>query len=188
MKRKIHVFAKELSNDIISLFNGLIDQHHVTVLNEQMLVFEDDLYYENDILDYEGLYQLIREDFSVDLTMLIEPYTEEDLPVSEECTFHLRQMKSGIYGYEEVLLEGLLSKDETIIRKLKAYIKDNLHQEVIHSVRAFVDHNLNSSVTAKSLYMHRNTLNYRIDLFISATHIEVKSFVGAMVVYLLYRD
>ena len=100
MKRKIHVFAKELSNDIISLFNGLIDQHHVTVLNEQMLVFEDDLYYENDILDYEGLYQLIREDFSVDLTMLIEPYTEEDLPVSEECTFHLRQMKSGMYGYE----------------------------------------------------------------------------------------
>jgi hypothetical protein len=188
MKRKIHIFAKDLSNEIISLFEGLIDQHHVTVLNEQMLVFVDDLYYENDILDYEGLYQLIREDFSVDLTMLIEPYTEDDLPVSEECTLHLKQMKSDIYGYEEVILEGLLSKDLTMIRKLKEYIKENLHQEVIHSVRAFVDHNLNSSVTAKALFMHRNTLNYRIDQFISASHIEVKSFIGAMVIYLLYRD
>lgn len=188
MKRKIHVYANHLSSEIISLFEGLIDEHHVNVIDEQLLVFLDDLYYENDVLDYEGLYQLIRDDFSVDLTILIEPYTEDELPVSDECTLHLRQMKSGIYAYEEVLLEALLTRDVTVIRKLKAFIKDSLHQEVIHSVRAFIDHNMNSSVTAKSLFMHRNTLNYRIDQFVSATHIEVKRFIGAMVIYLLYRD
>ena len=188
MKRKVHVYAKELSAEIISLFEGLIDEHHVTVLNDQTLLFVDDLYYEDDALDYAGFYQLIREDFSVKLTMLIEPYTEDDLPVSNECTLHLDRMKSGIYAYEEVLLEGLLSKDQIMIQKLKKYITSQLHQEVIHSVRAFIDYNMNSSVTAKALFMHRNTLNYRIDQFIHATYIDVKHFVGAMVIYLLYRD
>ncbi|MGS0972069.1 MAG: helix-turn-helix domain-containing protein [Candidatus Izemoplasmataceae bacterium] len=188
MKRKVHVYANHLSSEIISLFEGLIDEHHVAVIDKQLLVFIDDLYYENDMLDYEGLYELIRDDFSVDLTMLIEPYTEEELPISIECSKHLKNMKSGIYGYEEVLLEALLNKDKVIVSKLKEFINSQLHQEVIHSVRAFIDHNMNSSVTAKSLFMHRNTLNYRIDQFVSATHIEVKTFIGAMVIYLLYRE
>lgn len=187
MKRKIHVYANELSSEIISLFEGLIDEHHVEVIDKQSLVFVDDLYYREDALDYEGLYQLIRDDFSVDLTMLIEPYAEDDLPVSGECTLHLKQMRTGIYDYEEVLLEAILTRDQTVIRKLKVFIENELHQEVIHSVRAFVLHNMNSSVTAKALFMHRNTLNYRIDQFIQTTHIEVKKFVGAMVIYLLYR-
>lgn len=187
MKRKVHVFANELSEEIIALFEGLIDNHHVKVIDNEFLIFIDDLYYEDDGLDYQGLAQLIREDFSIDLTVFIEPYTEHDLIVSEECTRHLKHMKSGIYSYNEVLLEALLSKDQIIVNKLKEFINGELHQEVIHSVRAFVEHNMNSSVTAKSLFMHRNTLNYRIDQFVHATNIEVKTFVGAMCVYLLYR-
>ncbi len=46
---------------------------------------------------------------------------------------------------------------------------------------------MNSSSTSKKLYMHRNTLNYRIDNFIEATKINVKTFKGANAVYLLYK-
>jgi len=188
MKRTIYIYADSLTEDIIQLFEGLIDAHHVVVFDAHFLMFTDDRFYEDDDLDYEGLLELIREDFSVSLSMMIEPYVEEDLPVSKESSKHLKSMKSGIYSYEEVLLEALLNKDKEIVSKLKDFINSKLHQEVIHSVRAFVEHNMNSSVTAKALFMHRNTLNYRIDQFVLATHIEVKTFVGAMVVYLLYRD
>lgn len=187
MKRTVYVYASEINSDIIALFEGLIDASHVEVLSEHLLLFFDDRFYEEDALDYEGLAELILEDFSVRLTMMIEPYVAEELPVSKECSKHLSTMKHGIYSYEEVLLEALLKKDHEIIQKLKTYIGQHLHQEVVHSVRAFIDHNMNSSVTAKALFMHRNTLNYRIDQFVLATHIEVKKFIGAMVVYLLYR-
>jgi len=188
MKRNVYIYASQLTDDIVSLFAELIDVHHVEKISEHVLLFFDDRFYEEEDLDYEGLLELIRDDFAVSLTMMIEPYTEEDLPVSLQCANHLEHMKSGIYCYEDVLLEALLEKDEDIIVELKEFIKHRLHQEVIHSVRAFINHNMNSSVTAKSLFMHRNTLNYRIDQFVSATHIEVKRFIGAMVIYLLYRD
>jgi len=188
MKRTVYVYASELNSDIIALFEALIDANHVEVMSEHLLIFFDDRFYEEDSLDYEGLSELILEDFSVKLTLMIEPYVEDELPVSKECSKHLAQMKSGIYSYEEVLLEALLKRDQVIVDKLKHYIGEHLHQEVVHSVRAFIEHNMNSSVTAKALFMHRNTLNYRIDQFVITTHIEVKKFIGAMVVYLLYRS
>ncbi|MCK4551507.1 MAG: helix-turn-helix domain-containing protein [Tenericutes bacterium] len=46
---------------------------------------------------------------------------------------------------------------------------------------------MNASKTAKTLYMHRNTLNYRLDNFINKTEIDVRKFKGAIAIYLLFK-
>lgn len=57
-------------------------------------------------------------------------------------------------------------------------------QEMLITMKIFLENNLNVSLTAKKLYIHRNTLQYRIDKFIEKTGINLKSFSGAVTVYL----
>lgn len=55
-------------------------------------------------------------------------------------------------------------------------------KELLETVETFIQHNLNISVTAKQLYMHRNSLQYRIDKFIEKTGIDIRQFQAAMTV------
>ena len=52
------------------------------------------------------------------------------------------------------------------------------------TIKVFLENNLNASLTAKKLYIHRNTLQYRIDKFIDKTGIQLKDFYGAFTVFL----
>ncbi|MEY8347232.1 helix-turn-helix domain-containing protein [Bacillus cereus] len=59
-------------------------------------------------------------------------------------------------------------------------------KELIDSVKVFFQCNLNVSLAAKQLYLHRNTLQYRIDKFIEKTGINIKTFEGAVTVYIAF--
>jgi hypothetical protein len=56
--------------------------------------------------------------------------------------------------------------------------------ELLKTVKMYFDCNLNVSLTSKKLYMHRNSLQYRIDKFIEKTGIDIKHFQGAVAAYL----
>ncbi|GEL08705.1 PucR family transcriptional regulator [Salisediminibacterium halotolerans] len=53
------------------------------------------------------------------------------------------------------------------------------------SVRTYLQSNLNISSAAKQQFMHRNTMQYRVDKFIEKTGIDIKQFPNAAVVYIL---
>ncbi|PEW78882.1 Fis family transcriptional regulator [Bacillus cereus] len=67
---------------------------------------------------------------------------------------------------------------------LLAHISND--KELIDSVKVFFQCNLNVSLAAKQLYLHRNTLQYRIDKFIEKTGINIKTFEGAVAVYMAF--
>ncbi|RAK19456.1 PucR-like helix-turn-helix protein [Anoxybacillus vitaminiphilus] len=56
--------------------------------------------------------------------------------------------------------------------------------ELFQAIKAFFECNLNVSLAAKKLYMHRNSLQYRIEKFSERTGIEIKHFKGAVTTYL----
>ncbi|MBU8915680.1 helix-turn-helix domain-containing protein [Bacillus sp. FJAT-29953] len=56
--------------------------------------------------------------------------------------------------------------------------------EMFSTIKVFLETNLNASLTAKKLYIHRNTLQYRIDKFVEKTGIVLKDFNGAFIVFL----
>ncbi|MFC3883827.1 PucR family transcriptional regulator [Bacillus songklensis] len=57
-------------------------------------------------------------------------------------------------------------------------------EELLKTVKMYLECNLNVSLTSKKLYMHRNSLQYRIDKFIEKTGIDIKHFQGAVAAYL----
>lgn len=56
--------------------------------------------------------------------------------------------------------------------------------EFLATIHTFIESNMNISVAAKNLYMHRNSLQYRLDKFYDRTGIDVRQFDQAVTVYL----
>ncbi|WP_044748821.1 PucR family transcriptional regulator [Bacillus alveayuensis] len=61
-------------------------------------------------------------------------------------------------------------------------IKDDA--ELFDTIKTFFECSLNVSLAAKKLYIHRNSLQYRIEKFSERTGIDIKHFKGAVTTYL----
>ncbi|MFN2746894.1 helix-turn-helix domain-containing protein [Bacillus sp. z60-18] len=57
--------------------------------------------------------------------------------------------------------------------------------EISLTIRTYLRCSLNASLTAKELFIHRNSLQYRIDKFIERTAIDIRQFEEAAAVYLI---
>lgn len=71
---------------------------------------------------------------------------------------------------------------EMMVNKLIGPILEE--KELLHSVAIFLKENLNLSETAKKLYIHRNSMQYRLDKFIEKTGLDIRKFDEAVKVYL----
>lgn len=60
-------------------------------------------------------------------------------------------------------------------------VKDD--KELLTTVQVFIENNMNASATAKKLYIHRNTLQYRLEKFTEKTGIDLKNFHAVFTVY-----
>ena len=58
---------------------------------------------------------------------------------------------------------------------------DVLDQETIYTIQKFFENNLNVSETSRQLYVHRNTLVYRLDKVEKLTGLDLRIFEHAIV-------
>ncbi len=56
------------------------------------------------------------------------------------------------------------------------FLKDKSSQELLNTVKAYLDNNLNVSEASRVLYIHRNTLMYRLDKFNKMTGLDCSKF------------
>ena len=73
------------------------------------------------------------------------------------------------------------TKKQLITSILKKFERD---EEMLQTLEMFLNYNLNVSETAKKMYMHRNSLQYRIDKFMNETGINIQNFDEALAVKL----
>ncbi len=114
------------------------------------------------------------------------------MPPSFEIMIHdilevMPELNPGIYTVDSFIPEIVLQNKIELIKKLKNYYYNRFSPEIMDTILGFINQNLNASQTAKMLYMHRNTLNYRLDNFIEKTEIDVRTFKGALAIHLLFR-
>lgn len=104
----------------------------------------------------------------------------------------LKENKS-VYSYKDYVLckiiEELPRKRAVELTELllgvdgKSVLKD---EELVKTAIAFLDNDLNVSETARAMFLHRNTLMYRLDKIERITGIDVRNFNGAVTFKLLY--
>jgi DNA-binding PucR family transcriptional regulator len=178
-------FKGFFSDDVVILWENVVsgiiieEKKPVTLSEKEILSISDTL----------------ETDFYVKISFYIgkmHPFTEE-LPEKfqqEKKYFTFgQQFLNGItiYTYERVFPAFSSSRLPTeITDRLRAEIMGVFKEdtEMFTTIKAFLENNLNASVTAKKLYIHRNTLQYRIDKFTEKTGITLKDFYGAFTVFL----
>jgi hypothetical protein len=132
-------------------------------------------------------------------------YTGKFLPISEKLVYS-RKQESDYFSFARKFMseEKVLSFEKIfphylayhLPKELKDIVEEDLialyreDDEMFSTIKVFLENNLNASVTAKKLYIHRNTLQYRIDKFTDRTGIQLKDFHVAFSVFvtcLLYE-
>ncbi len=89
---------------------------------------------------------------------------------------------------KEQLIPYLLSSDtsemtKNMLLQIISFLRDD--KELLKTIKVFMESNLNTTLAAKKLFMHRNSLQYRIDKFIEKTGIDIKQFQQAASLYFL---
>lgn len=83
-----------------------------------------------------------------------------------------------------LLLETEKDKLETLLSE-EAELLFGSEAELRKTIKLFIENNSNVTLTAKTLHLHRNSLQYRIDKFIERSGIDIKSYKGALLAYFI---
>ena len=187
MKRRVYVYQKNLNEELIHFFQELNNNISIESIENDIITLIDSDYYNEEPIDLESYHMLLVDDFDSEVTIFIEPYLEIEFPLGDKIKEFIHLLPHNVYYFEDVITYIVLKNNEELKKQVRDYILSHVKEEVLHTVREFIENNMNSSLSAKKLFMHRNTLNYRIDNFIESTHINVKTFKGANAIYMLYK-
>ncbi|OCA84365.1 hypothetical protein A8F94_16815 [Bacillus sp. FJAT-27225] len=171
-------------NDVLILWENqreaIIIQVGDTLLEERDIAsmaaaFESDFYIKT--LLYIGKKLRINADlpghFGKERTLF--SFAKKSMPREEYYTFEKIFPAYIASQLPEQLAEALLNEFQ------EAFSND---EEMFITVKGFLENGSNASLTAKKLFIHRNTLQYRIDKFTDRTGVGLKDFHSAFTVYL----
>ena len=81
-----------------------------------------------------------------------------------------------------VLQNGIEQDKDWYVQELLGDIQND--DEMMKTVKTYILCGQNATLAAKELYVHRNSLQYRIDKFIERTGLDIRTFHDAMIAYL----
>jgi len=182
-------FHNIFSHPVIPIFTSqtegmIVEANHPLALSVQELysaiqAFEGDFYFNIHFfigqfrsLDYQlkRLYQLEHQLFQ----FALQERTKERIYTFTNV-FPLFALKNVDFSSRKLLFAQIF----------EAFDED---KELWGTIKLYLENHSNTSQTAKQLFMHRNSLQYKIDKFIERTGSDIKSFPGAMSTYLACLD
>lgn len=181
--RKAYLYLKgNHIKEIISVLE-IYEDYKVVQIQENFL--EITVTTDFDIQQMIKVRDLVMVELFQDFTVFVVP-KNFDFKINDILEI-LPKLNKGIYQIENFIYEIVKLGDRDLVQKIKGYYYNRLSPETIETVLGFIDQDLNATKTAKALFMHRNTLNYRLDNFIKKTEIDVRKFSGALAIYLLFK-
>lgn len=119
-----------------------------------------------------------------DIVQIRKAYIEAQKAIDIGLQFHGREK---VFLLSRLTLETIIDSIPAERRKqIKASFfglssEREISEELLETVRVFFRNDLNLTATAKALFIHRNTLNYRLDKIQKIFDLDVRSFHDAVV-------
>lgn len=119
---------------------------------------------------------------------LANSYKDAFLVLEMLKKYHL---KPDIHHINKLILEQILNdvSSNTVKRLISSprmvNLFNNKHREIIKTFRVFCSNNLNTSETSRAMFLHRNTLLYRLNKIKQLTDLDPNNFSEAMQLNLL---
>ncbi|MFT8311015.1 MAG: helix-turn-helix domain-containing protein [Sporolactobacillus sp.] len=174
--------------------HSYFDRSYITTIwrtsDEGIILLKKELVY-----TCEDLVHLIISDFYCDPYMLHVPYAEVSaLPELYKNHFSLLNTARQVFPERHEFQYMHLLPIMLILASQKSESADlspwsaklsKIPHDLLDSVTIFFRHNFNLSTAANELFLHRNTLNYRLDRFRQLTGLDPKHFEDAVIISLL---
>ena len=168
----IDFFKNLLGNNVdIKKEDNICSIMHTTIDYKYLYDALSSLIYEYDFKMYA---YISRVDDIKDNYLILKDYFKNTIlknNIYEEHSFIMELVLNGIYGNLDNVVLGKYKNDPTTIEVLKC----------------FLENNMNTSKTANSIYMHRNTLINKLDKFVQNTGYDIKKFNDAFIIYHLIK-
>jgi sugar diacid utilization regulator len=172
---------------IVSLFSEFVEFTHVKTLDHQIILF----YEQNIDISFKDVILNIMSDTLTDLRLYASYHYSTELERDQQLEVVrklLKEIQFAQYFYldDKVIVKHNLSHITEELKKhiLRKFAND---QTMIQSIKVYLESNQNSSLAAKNLYVHRNTLIQRLDKFKEITGFDVRDFNDAFPIYHLIK-
>jgi DNA-binding PucR family transcriptional regulator len=172
---------------IISLFSEFVDFTRVKTTDHQIILF----YEQNTDISFKDVILNVMSDTLTDLRLYASHHYATELERDQQLEVVRKLLKDIQFAQYFYLDDKILLKHNLnhLTEELKKYIlrKFTYDQMMLNSIKVYLESNQNSSVAAKNLYIHRNTLIQRLDKFKEVTGFDVRDFNDAFPIYHLIK-
>ena len=167
---------------LIDFLKGLIGNYINPVFKDRVLTVFFDAACD---VDFKEIIQSLNEDFYITSLLFECKDFYSDLEKDDYINFVLKSKNQLLRTNKLYLEESDLIKcniyDEIVLKNiLKSFYNDF---EMKNIVKTFLECDMNISKASNLLYMHRNTLMYKIDNFVKITGFDIKKFKDAFIIY-----
>lgn len=170
---------------ILSLFSEMMYRPSFKLETENLIIIAE---MKEDISFFDVISNTNQE-FYLNLSL----YESIEFQTIEELLKDLKSKSSilefnKVYLNEKILIYNRFKPifdEKTRQEMLKEFYYD---QEFLHMIKVFLEKNQNSSEASKALYLHRNTLNNRIEKFYKITGYDLRKFEDAALIYIIVKD
>ncbi|WP_027108971.1 PucR family transcriptional regulator [Lacticigenium naphthae] len=145
--------------------------------------------------EMSGFLQTLDDDFSIQTRMHIGQYWEKTTNLKElyEEEYQMSQIGPATHSNRVTTLADIALyyythdklKDSPVGQKINQVLTEEY--EWVEIILALWNSQGNISVAAKALYLHRNTLQYRLDKFNEKTHLSLKNMNDLFLCYLFIQ-
>ena len=130
-------------------------------------------------------YVNLKLSFEAIISDLMEGITTVIVPRFEKAISDLVKVcsRKGLYHFTQEL-PRLLNENPLLCDRLLTFT-DEVSEDVLDTIKNYLELNMSVNLVAKTMYTHRNTINYRISRFIELTGIDIRSTTNGYYVYML---
>ncbi len=200
MEEALSVLEQYGGNSLDSVLQ--MDENHCVLVK---FVSEEESEYRSSVDYAEFLVQSLKEELGLNVQAGVGPTVRELKDVALSYTgadnalryADVFEINGNVHSYREFVLVKMLENiPENKLSEYLAELTDEHFKEVfedeemLSTAEAFLQSSLNVSETSRHLYMHRNTLLYRLDKIEKATGLNIRLFSDAVsfrVLNVIYR-
>ncbi|MBH0228690.1 PucR family transcriptional regulator [Halobacillus yeomjeoni] len=166
----------------------------VWVTDTSGLIIEEIMTSEQETLSFEEIIDVLMSDFYTKIRFYLSEFSTDiqEAPAiydwSKKCHHVAEKYRfASVITYNDLLpylyLDALPKDDWNNIHRIFFKGMDG-DKDLLHTIKVFLESGSNATLASKQLYMHRNSLQYRVDKFIERTGIDIKRFDQAIITYL----
>jgi carbohydrate diacid regulator len=203
VRRVVYVVEADIDKDLsaLELLRGMFhskSKDFVTAVDEKIVILVKELRDKTDMADIEGaatsIYDALTAENILNVRVAIGTVVSDLKNVSASYKEAKMALEVGsifedgksVVNYERLGIGRLIYQLPSTLCKM--FIHEVLHginieqfdEETLATVGKFFENNLNVSETSRQLYIHRNTLVYRLDKLLKTTGLDLRNFDDAI--------